>query len=136
MDISGSMCLNICSRETKAKPNSSEQTRLDLSKQAIFTLLAKLESTDNVCITSFESKSYLIQPLCSVEKIKKDETFKENINKLQTGGGTNLYLDLKGAYEALITNAQIQSNNKNKRIIFITDMDSFNDKEFINLYRM
>ena len=113
---------------------NSKKSRLDLAKEALFTLITKLKENDHIGITSFNTNSQVIQSMISAKDLVNNEQFTNSILSMKAKFGTNLYEGLKGA-SSLFSNEKFHSNNKNKRIIFITDMRSFNENNFINLYK-
>ena len=111
VDISGSMNSTIWNKK------NSKKSRLDLAKEALFTLITKLKENDHIGITSFNTNSQVIQSMISAKDLVNNEQFTNSILSMKAKFGTNLYEGLKGA-SSLFSNEKFHSNNKNKRIIF------------------
>jgi uncharacterized protein YegL len=121
IDISGSMGMNI---------KNSSNNRLDITKNAVLNFMKNINDKDNVSVIKFNSNADVIIPFTNGKIFKeKFDNFSENIKSLKDCGGTNLYIALLKAYDIMKTN----SVNKYKRIIFITDMEYYEDREFKDL---
>ena len=118
VDISGSMQFD---------------SRITYAKEAIKKLVDNLLEEDYIGITSFDTSSSVVVPFTSKKELDTAEMHAA-ISLLSTRGGTNLFAGLQGAVNNLKTKINESSNTFN-RIIFITDMESFDDNNFINLYK-
>ena len=126
IDTSGSMSSIIESKNSKEMKN-----RITLAKEAIFQLVKKLDEKDNIGFTSFDTTSKVLFPMTPAKDFLNNKSFTSTINSMQAEGGTTLYQGLLGASELFTKN----SSNKHKRIIFLTDMISFNEQNFLTLYK-
>jgi uncharacterized protein YegL len=112
---------------------SMHGSRLTYAKEAIKKLIQNLLNEDYIGITSFDDSSYVIVPFTSKKELDITKT-DAVIDSLSAIGGTNLFSGLKGAVSNLKTKIN-ESSNQFNRIIFITDMEYFNDSNFMNLYK-
>ena len=123
LDISGSMNCPIDMLNDK-----SGKSRIDLAKSALSKLIINLRKDDKMALNTFNDLSKTIFPLSNKEEILNNL---ELIKNIYANGGTNLTNALNGAIENII-----ESKNKNKRIILITDMlDNNPDKNLSDLVK-
>ena len=109
LDISGSM----------------RGSRIIMAKNALIQLIKKLNDEDNITISKFNTKSEKVFPYQKVSELKKTD-YASELEKIRSGGGTDIFVAFKEAYNSMI----MENCNKNKirRIIIITDMeDSINE---------
>ena len=104
LDISGSMMGN----------------RIIMAKRALIQLIKKLNDEDNITISKFNTKSEKVFPYQKVSELKKTD-YTSELEKIRSGGGTDIFVAFKEAYNSMI----MENCNKNKirRIIIITDME-------------
>ena len=109
LDISGSMMGN----------------RIVMAKKALIQLIQKLNDEDNITISKFNTKSEQVFPYQKVSELKKTD-YSSLIGEIHAGGGTDILVAFKEAYNSMIK----ENCNKNKirRIIIITDMEDDVDK--------
>ena len=121
IDISGSM---------DDRVQNSNKNRLDISKSSVIKFMKNINDTDNVSVIKFDNVAKEIIPFSNGNKFKENfEDFSKTINSLIPEGGTNLYKALDTAYNIMKKN----SKNKYKRIVFITDMEYYEDITFKKL---
>ena len=121
IDTSGSMDDRI---------QNSNKNRLDISKSSVIKFMKNINDRDNVSVIKFDNIAEEIIPFSNGNKFKENfEDFSKKINSLIPRGGTNLYKALDTAYNIMKNN----SKNKYKRIVFITDMEYYEDKNFKKL---
>ena len=121
IDISGSM---------DDRVQNSNKNRLDISKSSVIKFMKNINDTDNVSVIKFDYIAEEIIPFSNGNKFKENfEDFSKAINSLKPKGGTNLYKALDTAYNIMKKN----SKNKYKRIVFITDMEYYEDINFKKL---
>ena len=104
IDVSGSMMGN----------------RIIMAKKSLIQLIQKLDDEDNITISKFNNKSQQIFPYQKISELKKLD-FTAEIEKIHSGGGTDILAAFKGAYNSMT----LENCNKNKlrRMIIITDME-------------
>jgi len=121
LDISGSM---------ECSMNKKGESRLDIAKKSLITFMDNLNEKDNISITAFNDDCTNIISFSNAKKFLDDKKNIDKINNLKPCGGTEINKGLKQVYE------NFKKNNKNKnehrRIILITDMIYYEDKDFIN----
>ena len=121
IDISGSMRSNI---------KNTKKNRLDIAKSSVIKFMQKINDKDNISLIKFNDLAEEVIPFISgIEFKEKFENFSKDISSLQSKGCTNLYKALDIAYNILEKNGK----NKFKRIIFITDMEYYEDNKFKKL---
>ena len=122
LDISGSMDCNVDFNKDTGK------SRIDLAKDALSKLILNLKPNDKFCLTTFNDNSTKIFPLSNKESLLNNLKL---LKEIKAGGGTNIYNALNGAIENIL-----ESENKNKRIILITDMmDNEPDEKLEKLFK-
>ena len=123
LDISGSM-----NNPIHMLNNKNGKSRIDLAKSALSKLIINLRKDDKMALNTFNDLSKTIFPLSNKEEILNNL---ELIKNIYANGGTNLTNALNDAIENII-----ESKNKNKRIILITDMlDNNPDKNLSDLVK-
>ncbi len=121
LDISGSMNCPI-------NMLNGGDSRIELAKNALNKLILNIRKDDKIALNIFNDESKTIFPLSNKEEIFNNLKVIKEIN---AKGGTNLTNALNGAIENII-----ESKNKNKRIILITDMlDNNPDINLSNLVK-
>lgn len=88
-------------------------TKLALAKEAAYRAVAQLSAKDYVGVVTFDSASDWAVPL---QPLGDPAQFKDRIQGISLGGGTNIYSGLSPAVDALI-----QSKAKSKHIVLLTD---------------
>ncbi|KAJ1551443.1 hypothetical protein HK096_011013 [Nowakowskiella sp. JEL0078] len=121
IDRSGSMLQNV----------SSTQSRLDVVKTAVYSLLDTFSFTDFVSVVSFSTNSTIAggnQTLLRAD-VTNIKYLKDEVNKIVAGGETNFELGLQTAFDLLSrssnqsTSDNFQSSGCQKVILFLTDGD-------------
>ena len=121
LDISGSMNCPI-------NMLNGGDSRIELAKNALNKLILNIRKDDKIALNIFNDESKTIFPLSNKEEIFNNL---QAIKEINANGGTNLTNALNGAIENII-----ESTNKNKRIILITDMlDNNPDINLSNLVK-
>ena len=121
LDISGSMNCPI-------NMMTDGKSRIELAKNALNKLILNIKKDDKIALNIFNDESKTIFPLSNKESIFNNL---EIIKNIKANGGTNLTNALNNAIENII-----ESKNKNKRIILITDMlDNNPDINLSNLVK-
>jgi hypothetical protein len=121
LDISGSMNCPI-------NMLNGGDSRIELAKNALNKLILNIKKDDKIALNIFNDESKTIFPLSNKESIFNNL---EIIKNIKANGGTNLTNALNNAIENII-----ESKNKNKRIILITDMlDNNPDINLSNLVK-
>ena len=124
IDTSGSM-------STPIKQNI-KCNRIDMAKNTVLKFITNINDNDNISIIEFDNDAKVVIPMTKGNIFKKNlKKFSEKIQKLNIGGGTNLFSALNESYTIM----KNESKNNFKRIIFITDMDYFDDSKFNDLCR-
>ena len=105
---------------------SMSGSRISMAKKSLIQLIEKLNDEDNIAISKFNSESEQIFKYQKVSELKKTN-YKEEIEKLNANGGTDVLKAFHGAYDLM----SIPKCNKNKirRMIIITDMEDRADNE-------
>ena len=120
IDISGSMSSTV----------DNNMSRLDMAKNSVLKFISNIKDKDNICIMEFNDKTKEIIPMTKGDKFKENfKKYSKKINELTCTGGTELYPALSKAYSIM----KKKSKNIFKRIIFITDMDYYDNTEFNDL---
>ena len=121
LDISGSMNCPI-------NMMTDGKSRIELAKNALNKLILNIKKDDKIALNIFNDESKTTFPLSNKESIFNNL---EIIKNIKANGGTNLTNALNNAIENII-----ESKNKNKRIILITDMlDNNPDINLSNLVK-
>ena len=123
LDVSGSM-------STRDGSFDSSKERITLAKESLSKLVSLMdEENDKMSLITFNHNTEKIFELLSKSEIEKK--FLSDINAIKASGGT----DLVGALKAAMDNFNT-SDDKDKRIIMITDVDYFdNNNELFNLFK-
>ena len=122
IDTSGSMSMNV----------NNNNTRLNMAKNSVLKFVSNINDKDNISIIEFDYEANEIIPMTKGDIFKKNlKKYSEKINQLEADNGTDLFCALNEAYKIM----KNKTENKFKRIIFITDMDYFENSEFNNLCR-
>jgi hypothetical protein len=119
LDISGSMNSSL----------SGGMSCLNLAKTAIIQLGKMMNEHDKLGLCTFDDRGY---DIFEMFEMKKHMDFEAKISPIVTQGGTTLYAGLKQGYDMMIRN---MDNSHHKRMIFMTDMNSSNDNQFLGLLK-
>ena len=120
IDVSGSMMSEV----------NNGMNRLDMAKKSVIKFISNINDEDNISIVEFETNAREIIPMIKGNEFKKKlKKFSKNINDLSIGGGTELFTALNLAYTIM----KEKSTNIFKRIIFLTDMEYYDNIQFNNL---
>ena len=122
LDISGSM---------DCRMNKKGESRLDIAKKSLITFINNLKEKDNISITAFNDECTKIISFSNAKKFLDNKKNIDKINNLESFGGTDIYKGLMQVYENLKKNSK--NKNEYQRIILITDMIYYEDKNFIEL---
>ena len=122
LDISGSM---------DCRMNKKGESRLDIAKKSLITFINNLKEKDNISITAFNDECTKIISFSNAKKFLENKKNIDKINNLESCGGTDIYKGLMQVYENLKKNSK--NKNEYQRIILITDMIYYEDKNFIEL---
>ena len=122
LDISGSM---------DCRMNKKGESRLDIAKKSLITFINNLKEKDNISITAFNDECTKIISFSNAKKFLDNKKNIDKINNLESCGGTDIYKGLMQVYENLKKNSK--NKNEYQRIILITDMIYYEDKNFIEL---
>lgn len=126
LDKSGSMSSHL---------KGSNETCISLAKKSIISMLKILNPDDKVCLIAADNSANVIFDLISVEKLfEKGMDYIENsVNSIAANGGTDLQFGFKECLNQLKTNKD--EINREKRIIFSTDLNSINDQAFLDMIK-
>ena len=122
LDISGSM---------DCRMNKKGESRLDIAKKSLITFINNLKEKDNISITAFNDECTKIISFSNAKKFLDNKKNIDKISNLESCGGTDIYKGLMQVYENLKKNSK--NKNEYQRIILITDMIYYEDKNFIEL---
>jgi uncharacterized protein YegL len=89
--------------------------RIDVLKIALLNYIQKLRTTDMVSLITFDDKSTVILP---TQPIGDRKAFKEAIEAIETGGGTNIYNGMVDGYEQVLKHMIAKGTN---RVVLLTD---------------
>lgn len=133
LDKSGSMssCLG-----------TSKESCISLAKNAMFKLIDSLEDNDRISFIAIDTYAHRIFPLETKKELQKNNDVTQKINSIAANGGTQLAKGYKEAYNVFtedrkgIEGEEKQQTTKydysqrEKRIIFTTDMNYLDDRVF------
>ena len=107
----------------------SSESCLSLAKIAIQKLINQMNPEDKFGLVSFNTSVTNTIQLSDKNRLKILST---EINLIEAAGGTSLSSGIKVSIKMF----DKLENNREKRIIFLTDMQNLNDREFENLIKM
>lgn len=116
IDISGSMGVDVSIKTSQGQGEDHGLSILDVVKHAATTVAAALNSHDRLGIVTFDENSYIHMDLTYMSTVGQD-TAKENINYIRTGGSTNLHAGISKALD-MIGNS---SCNRESSVLVFTD---------------
>lgn len=119
LDVSGSMGGGL--------GGSSQRSRLELAKEALEGLLAKLQSGDRFGLATFTNVGTVIQPLQFVEDLDHDAV-SASIHQLHAGGGTTLEAGMDAAV-GICKDAPKDEGPRHRRLLFLTDMNDMGSSQ-------
>ena len=124
------ICILIDISDSMSSTVDNNMSRLDMAKNSVLKFISNIKDKDNICIMEFNDKTKEIIPMTKGDKFKENfKKYSKKINELTCTGGTELYPALSKAYSIM----KKKSKNIFKRIIFITDMDYYDNTEFNDL---
>lgn len=100
--------------------DASNRNKLEVAKQCILEVCAKLTPKDRIGITSFDTNTKDVFPLQYFQGDQTIDEIKAAFYSLSSGGGTNLSVGLNGGFNALGVTAEPRM----RRVFFLTDMES------------
>jgi len=115
VDISGSMGSSL---------GKSTNSCLSLAKIAINKLTTKINPNDRLGVIEFNDLANTVYPL---QAVKDTTELKNHVDKMKPNGGTTLSVAIKAGIEMIRQNFE---KDKEKRIVFLTDMNDLSDKAF------
>jgi hypothetical protein len=125
LDISGSM-------NSPFPSDSDFRSKLEVAKSCLLAILPKLSQSDRISIIQFNDTQSLLFPLQYVTDANL-QTIEDILSKIASRGGTNLGAGIASGFKHLFE-ADIASSpetgdasirqNRTKRVIFMTDMES------------
>jgi Ca-activated chloride channel family protein len=126
LDISGSMSsgfTNYYYDNMNSGNNTSNQeykTKIQVARESLASLLEHLDSQDRFGVVLYESTAHLAKPLNKVAKTDI-RSIQNHIMDIQPTGGTNMGAGLTMATEMLQEYTDVNSDEYENRIIFLTD---------------
>jgi hypothetical protein len=124
LDISGSM-------NSPFPCDSDFRSKLEVAKSCLLAILPKLTPSDRISIIQFNDRQELLFPLQYVTEANI-QVIEEILSKLTSRGGTNLGGGIASGFKHLseVDMPPVDNNvadirqNRTKRVIFMTDMES------------
>jgi len=89
--------------------------RIDALKKALLHYISKLRKTDIVSLVSFDTRSTLLVP---AQMIGDGSYFKDMVEDIEAGGGTDIYNGMVEGYEQVLSKYLPKGTN---RVILLTD---------------
>ncbi len=114
LDISGSM--------SDAFAGEPGNTKLQVAKQSLLTLLKQLEPDDALGIVLFNHTATILQPIEKIRSLNQKK-LEDDIRKLRASGGTNISQAITAASELYDSLTNNDNNMISRRIFFLTDME-------------
>jgi len=98
------------------------KTKMEIANECIVGLLKHLTPKDRFGIIVFDSKAAVYQPMNMMKDIEDLEKLKNDILRIQPGGGTNFEFGYNEAIKMYDVGKNIQNDEEyDNRIIFVTD---------------
>jgi len=112
LDVSGSMRLAVSGSDCTS-------SRLDLAKDALLALVARLRGDDRFGLATFTREGHVVQQLTYVSELTDLDA---RVAAMTPGGGTTLAAGM----EAAIKISGKTDGSRHRRLLFLTDMDDLN----------
>ena len=96
--------------------------RLDSVKRCLLALIQQLNKDDYFCVIGFNDRAQVVVPLVQAEKFRPEE---EQITRMATTGGTELYQGLHTAYSCLMAK---EADHCRMHMVIFTDGNTYGDE--------
>ncbi|MBN2443505.1 MAG: VWA domain-containing protein [Spirochaetales bacterium] len=96
----------------------SAANKMDWVKESFNIFIQKVRDIDFVSLIVFDNSSQVIFPSTRMSSETKRLEFKNKVEQIEPGGGTNLVAGLKLGYEQVLSNFRSEYTN---RVLFLTD---------------
>jgi Ca-activated chloride channel family protein len=96
----------------------SAQDKMGWVKDAFNFFIEKVRDIDFVSLVVFDNEAKVIFPSTQMKSRERRLQFKEAVNSIQPGGGTNLIGGLELGYQQVLANFRSEYTN---RVLFLTD---------------
>ena len=83
-----------------------------------YVFIERVRDKDYVALVVFDSDSQVLFPSTQMSSQQKRRAFREAVEKIEPGGGTNLVAGLKLGYQQVLSNFRSEYTN---RVLFLTD---------------
>jgi Ca-activated chloride channel family protein len=95
----------------------SQKTKMNLTIEATKEIFELLDDDQFIGIVAFDDRVEIVELLKSKSSIDQEELF-DNLDQINARGGTNMEIGMEKAIQMLLSDP---NNDRNKRILFITD---------------
>jgi len=96
----------------------SEEQKLDWVKQAFDVLIAQVRDKDFVSLVVFDDQASVLFPSTQMKSLERRRQFREAVQKIYPGGGSNLQAGLEMGYQQVLANFRQEYVN---RVLFLSD---------------
>jgi len=133
VDVSGSMASEATLKSITGDVESYSLSVLDVVKHSVKTIIHNLQDNDRLSIVTFETRGKVIFSLTTMDDKGRKKALDE-VEKLVTGGGTNMWEGLELGLDEMVKQAAIKE--KNTALLLLTDgMPDSNPQGYLNLLR-
>jgi len=109
--------MNLCFVIDKSGSMAS-QDKMGWVREAFYVFIERVRDKDYVALVVFDSDSQVLFPSTQMSTRQKRTAFREAVEKIEPGGGTNLIAGLKLGYQQVLSNFRSEYTN---RVLFLTD---------------
>ncbi len=109
--------MNLCFVIDKSGSMAS-QDKMGWVREAFYVFIERVRDKDYVALVVFDSDSQVLFPSTQMSSQQKRRAFREAVEKIEPGGGTNLVAGLKHGYQQVLSNFRSEYTN---RVLFLTD---------------
>merc|ERR1719330_711833 len=122
LDISGSMSAEATVQNAEGTAERHGLTLLDIAKHGVRTLIATLGPNDRLSLVWFNHQAGQAFPLTPMDAAGQTQA-SEQLNRIQAGGGTNIWLGLEQGLNSL---KQDESSGRTAHVMLLTDGQTTN----------
>jgi len=109
--------MNLCFVIDKSG-SMAAQDKMGWVREAFYVFIERVRDKDYVALVVFDSDSRVLFPSTQISSQQKRTAFREAVEKIEPGGGTNLVAGLKLGYQQVLSNYRSEYTN---RVLFLTD---------------
>ncbi|KAH3759234.1 von willebrand factor type A domain protein [Pelomyxa schiedti] len=136
IDVSGSMGINASYKAAAGEVESTGLTILDVVKHAVNTIVHTLGNQDRIALVPFSSSADVVMPLTRMNTVGQERAM-ALLQKMDSGGGTNLTDGILRGLDVLKTQPQTTGERRTSAVVILTDGQPDSDpKPALEEYRI